>query len=76
MRLIFAQTKGPIREIHAGAGYWSQDSVTQILATPEPLRQIWIRWPGGRSTTTDIPPNATSIEVEPSGNLRVSNKQP
>ena len=24
---------GPAREIHAGAGYWSQDGAVQVLAT-------------------------------------------
>ena len=67
---------GPVREIHAGFGYWSQDSVVQTLATPEQPRQIWIRWPGGQATTSEIPPGSAAIEVEPNGNLRVTNKNP
>jgi hypothetical protein len=36
LRLVFGQRMGPAREIHAGSGYWSQDSVVQVLATPDP----------------------------------------
>jgi len=32
MRLKSGDRFGPAREIHAGAGYWSQDSPVQVLA--------------------------------------------
>ncbi len=74
MRLVFSGRSGPVREIHAGSGYWSQDGAVQVLAIPEPPRQIWVRWPGGRTTTTDVPEGATSIEIAQDGNLRVIGK--
>jgi hypothetical protein len=46
---------GVAREIHGGSGYWSQDSVVQVMGCPEPPTQIWIRWPGGKTTTSPIP---------------------
>src|SRR5437016_1282676 len=58
MRLRFGQRQGPVREIHAGSGYWSQDGAVQVLGTPEPPTQIWLRWPGGQVTTSAIPENA------------------
>jgi len=64
MRLKFGDRFGPAREIHAGSGYWSEDSAVQVLGTPEPPTQIQIRWPGGRMTTTDIPRNAREIELD------------
>ena len=64
MRLKFGDRFGPAREIHAGSGYWSEDSAVQVLGTPEPPTQIQIRWPGGRMTTTDIPGNAREIELD------------
>jgi hypothetical protein len=74
LRLIFVAKQSPIREIRAGSGYWSQDGAIQVFGVPEPPRQIWIRWPGGKETTSDIPPGSAAIEVEPNGNLRVTQK--
>lgn len=74
MRLVFEKGAGAVREIHCGSGYWSQDSVIQILATPTAPRRISIHWPEGQTTTSDIPRDTKSIEVEPTGSLRVINK--
>lgn len=72
MRLQFNSRMGPAREVHAGSGFWSQDSVTQVMATPETPSQIWIRWPGGRTTTSPIPAGATEIRVDDKGTLRTN----
>ena len=69
--LIFGQRKGPVREIHAGAGYWSQDSAVQVMGMPESPTQIWVRWPGGKTTTNAVPPAAVEIALDLGGNLRV-----
>ncbi len=63
MRLFFGDKAGPVREIHAGSGYWSQDSAVQVMATPEPPTRIWVRWPGGKTVTLDVPPKTREIEV-------------
>ncbi len=70
LRLKFGDRFGPAREIHTGSGYWSQDSAVQVLATPQPPTQIWIRWPGGKITTTDLPPAALEIAVNVEGQVR------
>src|SRR5205814_1158036 len=72
LRLKFGQRLGPVREIHAGSGYWSQDSVLQVLGTPEPPTQLEVRWPGGKVTTTAIAPHAGEIIVDSSGKFEVS----
>jgi enediyne biosynthesis protein E4 len=69
LRLQFKDHQGPAREIHAGSGYWSQDSFTQVLATPTPPEKLWIRWPGGRTTTTAIPQNTREIIVNIQGQI-------
>lgn len=69
MRLVFKDRQGPAREIHAGSGYWSQDSLTQVLATPTPPDTLWVRWPGGRISTTPVPSNAKEITVRTDGKL-------
>jgi hypothetical protein len=63
LRLFFGKKAGPMREIHAGSGYWSQDSAVQVMGTPEMPTQLWVRWPGGPTVTVDIAPNRREIEV-------------
>jgi ASPIC/UnbV protein len=43
-----------MREIHAGSGYWSQDSAVQVLGMPEPPSRIWVRWPGGKTALSEV----------------------
>ena len=74
LRLVFKNGKmGPLREIHAGSGYWSQDSAVQIICSPEPASSIWVRWPGGKITTTPLPATARDIHIDQSGKLTPSN---
>ena len=63
IRLMFGNHNAPAREIHAGSGYWSQDSVVQVMGTPEIPTGIWVLWPGGKTTTSEIPPAAAEIRV-------------
>lgn len=71
MKLLFGERPGVLREIHAGSGYWSQDSAVQVLATPKPPAQLWVRWPGGKTTTNAIPAGAREVSVDAAGNLQV-----
>jgi len=67
VRLPFAQRSGPVREIHAGSGYWSQDSAVQVMGTPEPPSNIEVRWPGGRQTVTPVAAEAREIRINHKG---------
>jgi hypothetical protein len=69
VRLVSGQSRGPAREVHAGSGYWSQDSAVQVLVAPQTPAQIWVRWPGGRTTTNDVPPNAREVAVGSDGQI-------
>jgi enediyne biosynthesis protein E4 len=73
VRLLTAAGRlGPAREVHAGSGYWSQDSSTLILATAdqdEP-QAVMVRWPGGKTTRSDIPPGAIEIRVRNDGSIK------
>jgi len=64
VRLMFGERLGPAREIHAGSGYWSQDSATQVLGTPEQPTKIQVHWPAGKVTTTAVLPDAREITIE------------
>jgi enediyne biosynthesis protein E4 len=65
---------GPARELHAGAGYWSQDSAVLVLGMAGEPEAVVGRWPGGKQITAAIPKGATDILVTfldrgPSGGL-------
>ncbi|HTD66815.1 MAG TPA: VCBS repeat-containing protein, partial [Candidatus Limnocylindria bacterium] len=72
LRPIFASGKaGAGREIHAGAGWLSQDSAVQVLATPEPIKSFSVRWPGGKTTQSGVPPSSVEVTIDWSGKLTV-----
>jgi enediyne biosynthesis protein E4 len=69
LRVMMGDKMGPAKQIHAGSGYWSQDSVVQVV----PLAgQISIRWPGGKTTVAKVPPGAREISINTAGEVKVS----
>jgi hypothetical protein len=70
VRLKFGSRFGPAREIHGGSGYWSQDSTVQVMGTPTEPTGIWVRWPGGRLVSADLPPKAKEVVVNVQGEVR------
>jgi hypothetical protein len=70
LRLITGPRAGPAREVHAGSGYWSQDSAVQVLGGMA-AEKLWVRWPGGAMTTNEIPKGAKAVVADPAGNLQV-----
>ena len=71
VRLHFREAKGPMREVHAGSGYWSQDSASFVMGTPTVPTQIWIRWPGGKTNLSAIPAGAKEISPDLKGEIKV-----
>ena len=63
VRLRFGEQWGPAREVHAGSGYWSQDSAVQVIGTPEPPTAVWVRWPGGKTQQVNVPPGTLELKV-------------
>ncbi|MEK7676901.1 MAG: VCBS repeat-containing protein, partial [Verrucomicrobiota bacterium] len=70
MRLLFGTNSGPVREIHAGSGYWSQDSAVQVMGLAEAATAVWVRWPGGKTTTVDIPPGVREVIIDQNGTVQ------
>ena len=70
LRLGDGSQWGPAREVHAGAGYWSQDSSVQVLSG-SPATKLRVRWPGGRVEVSDIPAGAREVSVDTDGGLEV-----
>jgi enediyne biosynthesis protein E4 len=60
---------GPAREIHAGSGYWSQDSAVQVMCAEFTPAKLRVRWPGGKETVSAIPEGAREIEVDLTGRV-------
>jgi len=67
LRLRYATTSGPVREIQAGSGYWSQNGAIQVLGRlPESrLTALWVRWPGGREQVVPLKPDQRELTVRP-----------
>ena len=59
LRLGSEEKLGPAREIHGGSGYWSQDSVVQVMSFKAAPTKILVRWPG-----------ASEIAVTPDGHIQ------
>jgi hypothetical protein len=72
MRLVYGEKFGPLRELHAGSGYWSQDSAVQVLGKAGEPSAIWVRWPGGKVTQSPLPSGAATVEVDTSGKIESS----
>ena len=72
VRLIFGSKPGPIREIHAGSGFFSQDSPISVLSMPEVPSSIWVRWPGGKVTQSQLQlsGNPPRVSVDYDGNAK------
>jgi hypothetical protein len=69
MRVKHGDSLGAVREVHGGSGYWSEDSAVQVLGTVDPPMQLWLRWPGGKTFTVDVPPSVNEIQVGMDGSV-------
>ncbi|HVK58770.1 MAG TPA: VCBS repeat-containing protein, partial [Candidatus Kapabacteria bacterium] len=68
IRLKSANGFTPAREIHAGSGYWSQDSAVPILAIPPeanrgPL-ELELRRPGGGRRLITAPSGLKEVQID------------
>jgi len=64
--------RGPAREIHAGSGYWSQDSAVQVFGAREKIRKLAVRWPGSHQfVESDVPSQALDVQLDQNGKLKV-----
>ena len=64
IRIVYPDGYGPAREVHSGSGYWSQDSMVQVMGLRDNVTGIWVRWPGGHITEMDVRPGEKEIAVK------------
>jgi enediyne biosynthesis protein E4 len=71
LRLGDGTRLGPAREIHAGSGYWSEDSSVQVMCAGFAPKELQVRWPGGQVTTSQVPAGAREIVIDGRGQVKV-----
>jgi hypothetical protein len=63
LRLRYGDRDGPVREVQAGSGYWSQNGAVQILGRAGEPTALWVRWPRGREQVVPLAPEQAEITV-------------
>ncbi len=69
VQIVYKDNFGPARQIHAGSGYWSQDSPVLVFGLKEDPQKIKIKWPDGNITQSEIPGGAKEISVYMTGEV-------
>jgi hypothetical protein len=64
LRVVYGDRMGPVREIDAGSGYWSQNGAIQVFGLAGTPTAIWVRWPGGGETKTPVPAGARDVIIK------------
>jgi hypothetical protein len=72
IRIVYKDGFGPARELQAGSGYWSQNSMVPVMGLRENPIGVWVRWPGGHITNSDLPDRAREVTVSFDGALKVT----
>ncbi len=63
VRAVYADGRGPLREIQAGSGYWSTDGTVQVLGLEDELRGVWVRWPSGETEFAPLEPDRRDVTL-------------
>lgn len=63
VRVVYGSTMGPVRELSAGSGYWSQNGAVQVFGLSGTPTAVWVRWPGGAETRTPVATGAREVTV-------------
>ena len=65
IRVAYGARLGPVREVQAGSGYWSQNGAVQVMGLDGPPTAVWVRWRGGQESRAELPAGGTEIVVRP-----------
>lgn len=63
VRIVYAGSRGPLREIQAGSGYWSVNGAVQVMGLREVPVAVWVRWPGGTEVEVPVEPGQLEVTV-------------
>ncbi|MEO7083541.1 MAG: FG-GAP-like repeat-containing protein [Gemmatimonadaceae bacterium] len=64
VRVVYGSRMGPVREIQAGSGYWSQNGAVQVFGLSGSPTAVWVRWPGGNVVQVPVASGAKEIVVK------------
>ena len=65
LRIVYGERMGPVREVQAGSGYWSQNGAIQVFGLSGTPTAVWMRWPGGGESRTPVPAGAREVVARP-----------
>ncbi|NGP77019.1 hypothetical protein G3570_10270 [Balneolaceae bacterium YR4-1] len=68
-RLLYEKHSGPLREIKAGSGYWSQNSADLLLGYQNYPRAVQVNWPGGKTDTLTLTQKSDNIIIYKDGTI-------
>jgi len=63
VRVIYGVRMGPVREIQAGSGYWSENGAVQVFGSNDVPTAVWVRWARGVESRLDVRPGAREVVV-------------
>lgn len=63
VRVVYGDRMGPLREIQAGSGYWSQNGAVQVFGLSSTPTAVWVRWPGGLETRAPVSAGAREVVI-------------
>jgi len=63
VRVVYQDHMGPVREIQAGSGYWSENGAVQVFGLAATPTAVWVRWPGGAEVRVPVPAGAREVIV-------------
>jgi len=64
VRIVYSDRMGPVREIQAGSGYWSENGAVQVFGLVSTPKAVWVRWPGGAVTQVPVSAGARDVVVK------------
>jgi hypothetical protein len=64
LRVVYGDRKGPVREVQAGSGYWSQNGAVQVFGLSGTPTAVWSRWPGGQEAQVPVPTGAREVVIK------------
>ncbi|HYC49846.1 MAG TPA: FG-GAP-like repeat-containing protein [Gemmatimonadaceae bacterium] len=63
IRIDYSGQSGPVREIQAGSGYWSQNGAVQVFGLSGNPTSVRVRWPGGAESVVPVRSGAREVVV-------------
>jgi hypothetical protein len=70
IRLVYGDRMGPVREIQAGSGYWSENGAVQVFGMTGTPTSVWVRWPNGGESRPPIAKGAREVVIDAPGSRR------